>query len=47
MIPKRSRQRAPSTQVIERGQPSRERHHYSAGVDDPEAPVAAKEAGSQ
>ena len=43
MIPKRSRQRVtPVLRFVEGGQLSLERHHYSLGVDDPEAPLSAK-----
>lgn len=43
MIPKRSRQRVtPVLRFVECGQVGLERHHYSLGVDDPEAPPSAK-----
>jgi hypothetical protein len=48
MIPKRSGQRgAPVLRFVEGGQLCLERHRYSLGVDDPEAPLSAKEAGCQ
>ena len=43
MIPKRSGQRVtPVLRFVEGGQLSLERHRYSLGVDDPEAPLSAK-----
>jgi hypothetical protein len=43
MIPKRSRRRVtPVLRFVEGGQLSLEQHHYSPGVDNPEAPLSAK-----
>jgi hypothetical protein len=43
MIPKRSRQRVtPVLRFVDGGQLTLERHHYSLGVDNPEAALSAK-----
>jgi hypothetical protein len=43
MIPKRSRRRVtPVLRFVEGAQLSLKRHHYSVGVNDPEAPPSAK-----
>ena len=48
MITKRSRRRVtPVLRFVEGGQLCLERHHYAVGVNDPEAPLSAKEAGGQ